>query len=205
MTHGSPTSQEAVPNTRISPEEAASRKEVEANAGVQNQPDPANASNGDSDQGSKGKLKLLQGPVNAGQSQSQGSGTGSEVQGHEEANKGEESAESGNPSKSGEHTNTSSSALNEAPASKKKKNSSPPTAEPLVIHKPYAGNLIGLEKAKLDIRFMMNRIVAEVDVITRWPEAANDETRVAPFMSPLLFKQYLPVSSSCLIMTSIGS
>lgn len=41
---------------------------------------------------------------------------------------------------------------------------------------------------------MMNRIVLEVDSITRRPELAVDETRRAPYLAPLLFKNLLPNS-----------
>ncbi|ETS81499.1 hypothetical protein PFICI_06501 [Pestalotiopsis fici W106-1] len=69
----------------------------------------------------------------------------------------------------------------------------PKPREPLYILKPYEATLLGLEKAKRDIRLMMNRIVSEVDVVTHYPTVATDETWPMPFMSPILFKQFLPV------------
>ena len=65
---------------------------------------------------------------------------------------------------------------------------------PLLISKRYDPTLAGLEGAKIHCRFMMNRIVNEVDLVTKNPLIAQDETRVLPYMAPLLFKQLLPVS-----------
>ncbi|KAH6880764.1 hypothetical protein B0T10DRAFT_446462 [Thelonectria olida] len=62
--------------------------------------------------------------------------------------------------------------------------------------KPYEATLIGLEQARQDARFMMNRIVLEVDNVTRRPELAVDETRKAPYLSPFLFKDLLPNSQA---------
>ncbi|MCJ1457650.1 hypothetical protein MMC28_008019 [Mycoblastus sanguinarius] len=64
---------------------------------------------------------------------------------------------------------------------------------PLIIQKPYDATLAGLEGAKIHCRFMMNRIVNEVDLVTKNPLIAQQEERVPPFMSPMLFKQLLPI------------
>ncbi|KAI0142771.1 hypothetical protein GGR57DRAFT_508607 [Xylariaceae sp. FL1272] len=69
----------------------------------------------------------------------------------------------------------------------------PDPRAPFQIDQPYEATLVGLEKARRDIRLMMNRIVSEVDVVTHHPIVATDETWPMPFMSPVLFKQYLPV------------
>ncbi|KAI1268736.1 hypothetical protein F5Y18DRAFT_439342 [Xylariaceae sp. FL1019] len=68
----------------------------------------------------------------------------------------------------------------------------PEPREPFWIDQPYEATLVGLEKARRDIRLMMNRIVSEVDVVTHHPIVATDETWPMPLMSPILFKQYLP-------------
>jgi hypothetical protein len=62
--------------------------------------------------------------------------------------------------------------------------------------KPYEATLVGLEQARQDARFMMNRIVLEVDNVTRRPELAVDETRKTPYLSPFLFKDLLPNSAA---------
>ncbi|KAF7541297.1 hypothetical protein G7054_g717 [Neopestalotiopsis clavispora] len=88
--------------------------------------------------------------------------------------------------------NTKSLALRGA-STKASASKLPKPREPLYILKPYEATLLGLEKAKRDIRLMMNRIVSEVDVVTHYPMVATDETWPMPFMSPILFKQFLPV------------
>ncbi|KAF2805525.1 uncharacterized protein BDZ99DRAFT_450125 [Mytilinidion resinicola] len=64
---------------------------------------------------------------------------------------------------------------------------------PLRITEPYPATLQGLESARQVVRFMLNRIVGEVDAVTRNPDLATDEKRRLPYMSPFLFKEYLPV------------
>lgn len=64
------------------------------------------------------------------------------------------------------------------------------------ITEPCPATLVGLESARQGIRSMLNRIVAEVDDITKNPELAVDEKRTAPYMGPFLFKELLPVSVS---------
>ncbi|KAM0541466.1 hypothetical protein ACHAPJ_013230 [Fusarium lateritium] len=54
---------------------------------------------------------------------------------------------------------------------------------PLVIDKPYPPTIYGLESARMQCRFMMNRIVSEVDKVANFPEIAADETRPLPYMS----------------------
>ncbi|GJD00002.1 hypothetical protein ColKHC_08827 [Colletotrichum higginsianum] len=60
--------------------------------------------------------------------------------------------------------------------------------------RPYEPSLAGLEVARRDVRVMLNRIVAEVDAITRKPELAVDKTRPSPCPSPSMFKELLPES-----------
>lgn len=72
---------------------------------------------------------------------------------------------------------------------------------PLRIRKPYPATIQGLETARTHCRYMLNRIVSEVDVVSRNPDVAIDEKRALPYMSPFLFKELIPVSrnasSSC--------
>ncbi|KAK4197960.1 hypothetical protein QBC40DRAFT_205879 [Triangularia verruculosa] len=58
--------------------------------------------------------------------------------------------------------------------------------------KPYPPTIAGLERARNDARFMLNRIVAEVDTVTRKPELAVNEARPLPYLSPFIFKELLP-------------
>ncbi|TQN68600.1 hypothetical protein CSHISOI_06838, partial [Colletotrichum shisoi] len=60
--------------------------------------------------------------------------------------------------------------------------------------RPYEPSLAGLEVARRDVRFMLSRIVAEVDAITLNPELAVDKTRPSPFLSPSMSKELLPES-----------
>jgi hypothetical protein len=64
----------------------------------------------------------------------------------------------------------------------------------LILTKPFPSTIQGLEAAKQSVRYMMNRIVQEVDVVSRTPEVATDENRPLPYMSPFSFKELLPVS-----------
>lgn len=64
---------------------------------------------------------------------------------------------------------------------------------PLRIHEPYPPTIQGLEAARTDCRYMLNRIVAEVDAVSRNPDIATDEKRRLPYMSPFLFKELIPV------------
>lgn len=65
---------------------------------------------------------------------------------------------------------------------------------PLIVKTPYPPTLQGVEDARSLVRLMLNRIVQEVDLIARMPELAAREDRELPYMSPFLFKEYLPVS-----------
>lgn len=91
-----------------------------------------------------------------------------------------------------------------------------PTTNPLVIDKPYPPTMYGVESARMQCRFMMNTIVAEVSLsldnslrvvytnndvlkvykVANHPEIAADETRPLPYMSPFLFNMLLPVRAS---------
>ncbi|PIG89723.1 hypothetical protein AARAC_005045 [Aspergillus arachidicola] len=58
---------------------------------------------------------------------------------------------------------------------------------------PYPGTLVGLDKARRDCRSQMIRIVKEVDDVAKDPEVATDFNRVGIYLSPLLFRQLLPI------------
>ncbi|KAI3531206.1 hypothetical protein CSPX01_14339 [Colletotrichum filicis] len=66
--------------------------------------------------------------------------------------------------------------------------------DPSRASKPYDPTPAGLETARQDVRFMLNRIVSEVDIISRKPELAIDETRSPPYLAPFLFKELLPLA-----------
>ncbi|KAF4334947.1 hypothetical protein FBEOM_11204 [Fusarium beomiforme] len=70
----------------------------------------------------------------------------------------------------------------------------PKAVNPLVIDKPYPPTIYGLESARMQCRFMMNRIISEVDKVANYPEIATDETRPLPYMSPFLFNLLLPTA-----------
>ncbi|KAL6362825.1 hypothetical protein LRP88_04136 [Fusarium phalaenopsidis] len=67
------------------------------------------------------------------------------------------------------------------------------TTNPLVIDKPYPPTMYGVESARMQCRFMINRIVAEVDKVANHPDIAANESRPLPCMSPFLFNMLLPV------------
>ncbi|VUC29191.1 unnamed protein product [Clonostachys rosea] len=67
------------------------------------------------------------------------------------------------------------------------------TLPPPSIDEPFAPSIVGLEEARLKCRFMMNRIIQEIDNITIKPEIATDEARQTPYLSPFLFKMLLPL------------
>ncbi|KAJ5715711.1 uncharacterized protein N7483_012892 [Penicillium malachiteum] len=67
------------------------------------------------------------------------------------------------------------------------------TMTPLIVKTPYPPTLQGIEDARSLVRLMLNRIVQEVDLISRMPELAAREDRELPYMSPFLFKEYLPI------------
>ncbi|KAK6354951.1 hypothetical protein TWF696_004079 [Orbilia brochopaga] len=64
---------------------------------------------------------------------------------------------------------------------------------PLVVSDAFPATIAGLEEARLKCRYMMNRIVQEIDNITIKPEIAADENRPLPYQSPFLFKLLLPL------------
>jgi hypothetical protein len=67
---------------------------------------------------------------------------------------------------------------------------------PVTPTAPYAPTLVGLESARQAVRMMLNRIVAEVDAVTRDPDVATNEKRKLPYLSPFLFKDLIPTSVS---------
>lgn len=66
--------------------------------------------------------------------------------------------------------------------------------KPIQLAKDFAPTLQGIEEARSVVRTMLIRIVQEINILTKFPEAAIDEERVQPHMSPFLFKEFLPVS-----------
>ncbi|KAJ5748584.1 uncharacterized protein N7511_010280 [Penicillium nucicola] len=64
---------------------------------------------------------------------------------------------------------------------------------PLIVKRPYQPSLQGVEAARAMVRLMLNRIVQEVDLISKMPELASREDRLLPYMSPFLFKELLPI------------
>ncbi|KAF4945674.1 hypothetical protein FSARC_14389 [Fusarium sarcochroum] len=64
---------------------------------------------------------------------------------------------------------------------------------PMPIEQAFAPALEGLEEARLKCRFMMNRIVQEIDNITVKHQIATDENKLAPYLSPFLFELLLPL------------
>ncbi|KAB2103285.1 hypothetical protein AG0111_0g8574 [Alternaria gaisen] len=67
------------------------------------------------------------------------------------------------------------------------------TVPPPTIGEPFLPTIEGLEEARLKCRFMMSRIIQEIDNITIKPEIAVDESRLLPYLSPFLFKMLLPI------------
>ncbi|KAI1183992.1 hypothetical protein F5B17DRAFT_102470 [Nemania serpens] len=65
--------------------------------------------------------------------------------------------------------------------------------KPIQLAKDFAPTLQGIEEARSVVRTMLIRIVQEINILTKFPEAAIDEERVQPHMSPFLFKEFLPV------------
>lgn len=66
--------------------------------------------------------------------------------------------------------------------------------KPIVLTKDYPPTIQGLEDARSMVRTILIRIVQEINILTKFPEAALDEDRVQPHISPFLFKEFLPVS-----------
>ncbi|KAK2593761.1 hypothetical protein QQS21_008522 [Conoideocrella luteorostrata] len=75
----------------------------------------------------------------------------------------------------------------------KKLEDGPHNWAPIVLTREYPPTLQGLEDARSMVRTMLIRIVQEINILTKFPEAATDEQRVQPHMSPFLFKEFLPV------------
>ncbi|CAM1503261.1 Fc.00g080370.m01.CDS01 [Cosmosporella sp. VM-42] len=67
------------------------------------------------------------------------------------------------------------------------------TPPPPAVEEAFAATIAGLEEARLQCRYMMNRIIQEIDNITIKPEIATDEKRPSPYLSPFLFKLLLPL------------
>lgn len=66
--------------------------------------------------------------------------------------------------------------------------------KPIILNKDFPPTLQGLEDARSMVRMILIRIVQEINILTKFPEAAMDEDRVQPHISPFLFKEFLPVS-----------
>lgn len=71
---------------------------------------------------------------------------------------------------------------------------------PIVITEDYPPTLQGLEDARAMVRTILVRIVQEINILSKFPEAATDEQRVQPHISPFLFKERLPVSVAMLFL-----
>ncbi|KAH8597449.1 hypothetical protein B0O99DRAFT_739487 [Bisporella sp. PMI_857] len=70
----------------------------------------------------------------------------------------------------------------------------PPAAKPTDGSEPYSTTLEGLDRARRDCRFQMISIVQEVDEITQNPKLAVDPKRPSPYISPIVFKQLIPIA-----------
>ncbi|KAH7146774.1 hypothetical protein B0J13DRAFT_621722 [Dactylonectria estremocensis] len=68
--------------------------------------------------------------------------------------------------------------------------------KPIVLNKDFPPSLQGLEDARSMVRMVLIRIVQEINILTKFPEAAMDEDRVQPHISPFLFKEFLPVGEA---------
>ncbi|KAK6339139.1 hypothetical protein TWF718_008563 [Orbilia javanica] len=66
-------------------------------------------------------------------------------------------------------------------------------ATPLIITEAFPATIEGLEETRLKCRYIMNRIIQEIDNIVIKPEIANDEKRPLPYQSPFLFKLLIPL------------
>lgn len=75
--------------------------------------------------------------------------------------------------------------------------------KPIEITAEYAATIQGLENARSMVRTFLIRIVQEINILTRYPELALEQDRVQPHMSPFLFKELLPVSSSFINHTEL--
>ncbi|KAJ2993956.1 hypothetical protein NUW58_g1683 [Xylaria curta] len=69
----------------------------------------------------------------------------------------------------------------------------PYTWKPIQLTKEYPPTLQGLEDARSMVRTILIRIVQEINILSKFPDAAMDEERVQPHISPFLFKEFLPV------------
>ncbi|KAG9495533.1 hypothetical protein J7337_013782 [Fusarium musae] len=65
--------------------------------------------------------------------------------------------------------------------------------KPFNVNKDFPPTLQGLENARSMVRMILIRIVQEINILTKFPEAAMDEDRIQPHISPFLFKEFLPV------------
>lgn len=70
---------------------------------------------------------------------------------------------------------------------------------PIVLTRDFPPTIKGLEDARGMVRTILIRIVQEINILSKLPEAAMDEAKVQPHISPFLFKEFLPVSFSIIL------
>ncbi|KAH8173563.1 hypothetical protein LIA77_07818 [Sarocladium implicatum] len=112
---------------------------------------------------------------------------------------GEEAAATPDSSSDENENETPAPMANETPAAgstneaKKQPENGPYIWKPIVVDRDFRPTLQGVEEASRMVRMMLIRIVQEINILTKFPEAAMDESRVQPHINPFLFKEHLPV------------
>lgn len=89
-------------------------------------------------------------------------------------------------------------------AKKERSEGGPYNWKPIALTKDFPPSLQGLEDARTMVRNILIRIVQEINILSKYPEAALDEDRVQPHISPFLFKEFLPVSWQPLVPVLIS-
>lgn len=77
--------------------------------------------------------------------------------------------------------------------------------KPIILYKEFPPTLQGLEDARSMVRMILIRIVQEINILTKFPEAAMNEDRVQPHISPFIFKEFLPVSLNSFLPSRVYS
>ncbi|GAW13603.1 hypothetical protein ANO14919_029900 [Xylariales sp. No.14919] len=65
--------------------------------------------------------------------------------------------------------------------------------KPIRLTQEYSPTIQGVEDAHSMVRTILVRIMREINILTKFPDAAMNEQRVQPQISPFLFKGFLPV------------
>ncbi|RWA10550.1 hypothetical protein EKO27_g4557 [Xylaria grammica] len=65
--------------------------------------------------------------------------------------------------------------------------------KPIQLTQEYLPTIQGVEDARSMVRTILIRIMQEINILTKFPDAAMDEQRAQPHISPFLFKGFLPV------------